>query len=356
MSMHDRPLQHQPEGLSVAVLGGGHGLATLLRGLKEYATDLTAIVTVADDGGSSGQLRRELGVLPPGDFRNCLTALADSESLMTRLFQYRFGEGTGLGGHSFGNLFITAMAEISGSFVRGLAESSRVLAVQGRVLPSTLQDVTLVAHLREEQDGTLNRVAGESRIPQANGTIERVFLEPDKVPAYPDAVRAILNADLILAGPGSLYTSVLPNLLVPGIAEAVRASRAVKVYVCNVATQQGETDNYTVADHSAALDGHLGSGVFSIVLANDNLEAGRDLPQGVEMVALENWVHSSNEKSLASVPSAGKPSSRLVTADLVDPVCPWRHDPVQLSRAILSVYQVERVGELSASTRVGNPQ
>jgi uncharacterized cofD-like protein len=306
-------------------------LSTLLRGLKQYAADLTAVVTVADDGGSSGRLRRKLGVLPPGDFRNCLTALADSESLMTQLFQYRFGEGTGLDGHSFGNLFISAMAEIGGSFEQGLVESSRVLAVQGRVLPSTLRDVTLVAHLREERNGTLNTVTGESQIPQAEGTIERVFLEPDQIPAYPDAVRAILAADLILAGPGSLYTSVLPNLLVPGIAEAVRASRALKVYICNVATQQGETDGYDVADHVRALDTHLGHGTWNMILANDNLQAEGELPTGVEMVSPQLDGEGLRE------------GYRLVTADLVDPACPWRHDPKRLSRAVIQLYSSERL-------------
>jgi len=316
-------VNHQPAGPRIVALGGGHGLSTLLRGLKAHAADLTAIVTVADDGGSSGRLRRELGVLPPGDFRNCLTALADSESLMTRLFQYRFGEGSGLGGHSFGNLFITAMAEISGSFEQALAESSKVLAVQGQVLPSTLQDVTLVAYLRHKENGRLSRVVGESRIPEAEGLIERVFLEPGKVSAYPDAVRAILGADLILAGPGSLYTSVLPNLLVPDIAKAVRASQAVKMYICNVATQKGETDRYTVADHVAALDAHLGPGIFALVLANDNMAAAHDLPEGVQMV----------------VPEGG--TSRMVAADLVDAVCPWRHDPTRLSQVLLRVYRAE---------------
>jgi uncharacterized cofD-like protein len=312
----------QTSGPRIVVLGGGHGLSTLLRGLKNHATDLTAIVTVADDGGSSGMLRRELGVLPPGDFRNCLAALADSEALMTRLFQYRFGKGSGLSGHSFGNLFITAMAEICGSFERALAESSKVLAVQGRVLPSTLQDVTLVAHLREAHNGNLSRVEGESRIPHAGGAIERVFLEPEQVAAYPEAVRAILHADLVLAGPGSLYTSVLPNLLVPGIAKAVRASRAVKVYVCNVATQVGETDGYTVSDHMAALEAHLGPGAFPTVLANDNLE--HELPEGVDMVALDEGPY------------------HLVATDLLGPDCPWRHDPARLSRAVLDLYQAER--------------
>ncbi len=335
-------LHGQTELLNIVLLGGGHGLSTVLRGLREQASaahshplNLTAIVTVADDGGSSGRLRREMGVLPPGDFRNCLIALADSESLLTRLFQYRFGEGTGLDGHNFGNLFITAMAEITGSFERALAESSRVLAVQGRVFPSTLQDVMLVAHLREEHGGRVTRIVGESRIPKAKGTIERVLLEPEGVPAYPDAVRAILAADLILAGPGSLYTSVLPNLLVSDIAHAVRASQAVKIYVCNVATQLGETDHYSAADHVVALDAHLGPHVFPIVLANDNLETAGDLPEGVEMV-----LPDSGETSGHITPS--KPGYRLVTADLVDRKCPWRHDPARLSQTILDVYRAER--------------
>ncbi len=329
--------QRKTEGPRIVALGGGHGLSTLLRGLKQRVRDrsehlvgLTAIVTVADDGGSSGRLRREMGVLPPGDFRNCLIALADSESLMTGLFRYRFGEGTGLDGHNFGNLFITAMGAITGSFERALAESSRVLAVQGRVFPSTLQDVKLVAHLREEEGGKVSRVVGESRIPEADGTIERVWLEPDGVSAYPDAVRAILAADIVLAGPGSLYTSVLPNLLVSDIAQAVRASRAVKIYVCNVATQKGETDHFTVADHVAALDAHVGPGVFPIVLANVNLKPERELPEGVEMVRpilseADTW--------------------RLVTADLVDQECPWRHDPARLSQAVLDIYYAERASD-----------
>jgi uncharacterized cofD-like protein len=336
--------QSQSESFRIVTLGGGHGLSTVLRGLREHVSQrceqplgLTAIVTVADDGGSSGKLRREMGVLPPGDFRNCLIALADSESLLARLFQYRFGEGTGLDGHSFGNLFITAMAEITGSFERALAESSRVLAVQGRVLPSTLLDVMLVADVRDDQDGRISRVVGESRIPKAKGTIQRVFLEPEGVPAYPDAVRAILAADLILAGPGSLFTSVLPNLLVADIAQAVRASRAVKMYVCNVATQKGETDRFTVADHVTALDTHVGPGVFPIVLANDNLKAERDLPAGVEMVLLDASESGQNAQWSAA-------NGRLVTADLVDSGCPWRHDPARLSQTILDVYQAERAG------------
>jgi uncharacterized cofD-like protein len=331
--------QKTSEELRVVAIGGGHGLSTLLRGLKQHAghrqerqLELTAIVTVADDGGSSGKLRRDMGVLPPGDFRNCLIALADSESLMTGLFQYRFGEGTGLDGHNFGNLFIAAMGEITGSFERALAESSKVLAVNGRVLPSTLQDVVLVAQLREVAGGRVSRVVGESSIPKADGVIELVRLEPEGVPAFPEAVRAILGADIVLAGPGSLYTSVLPNLLVSDIAQAIRASSAVKMYVCNVATQVGETDHYSVEDHVSALERHVGPGLFPIVLANDSLDLAQVLPEGVEMVRL-------SDPDDAELGSPEERPYRLVRRGLVDSACPWRHDPDRLSQAILETYR-----------------
>ncbi len=309
-------------GPRVAAIGGGHGLSTLLRGLKAHTSNITAIVTVADDGGSSGRLRRALGVLPPGDIRNCIAALADDEALTTQLFQYRFPRATGeagLDGHNFGNLFITAMAEVTGSFERAILESSRVLAVQGRVIPSTLQSVTLLGDLREGA-ANVNRVAGESRITQAPGIIERVYLEPDDAPAYPEAVRAILEAELIVLGPGSLYTSLLPNLLVREITQAVAASRALRVYVCNVATQRGETDGYTVGDHVAALERHVGPGLFPIVLANDNFDHAGSLPEGVELVRLD-----------------GSPGATytLYTADLVDPARPWRHDSEKLAKALM---------------------
>lgn len=333
--------QETPEELRIVAIGGGHGLSTLLRGLKQHVghrpgrqLGLTAIVTVADDGGSSGRLRRDMGVLPPGDFRSCLIALADSESLMTGLFQYRFGEGTGLDGHNFGNLFIAAMGEITGSFERALAESSRVLAVSGRVLPSTLHDVVLVAHLREAARGRVSRVVGESSIPKAEGVVERVRLEPEGVAAYPEAVSAILGADILLAGPGSLYTSVLPNLLVSDIARAVRVSSAVKIYVCNVATQVGETDHYSVEDHVSALERHVGCGLFPIVLANDSLDLAQELPEGVEMVGL-------SEPDGSETGSSGERRYRLVRSGLVDSTCPWRHDPARLSQAILDTYRAE---------------
>jgi uncharacterized cofD-like protein len=267
-------------------------------------------------------------VLPPGDFRNCIAALADDEALTTHLFQYRFGNGSGLNGHSFGNLFITAMAEVTGSFERAILESGRVLAVQGRVVPSTLRDVTLTADLRaapraQARDGAsakLSRVSGESSIPEAQGAIERVYLDPSDAPAYPGALRALLNADLIVAGPGSLYTSVLPNLLVPAVAQAVAASPARKVYVCNVATQRGETEGYTVADHVAALEAHVQGALFQVVLANNNRDVDFESSPGVELVAPE-------------VPA--DMGYRVVATDLVDELHPWRHDSGKLARALL---------------------
>lgn len=309
-------------GPKVVAIGGGHGLSVLLRGLKHYTSNITAIVTVADDGGSSGRLRRELGVLPPGDLRNCIAALADDEALMTQLFQYRFGDGGSLNGHSFGNLFITAMAGITGSSERAILESSRVLAIQGRVVPSTLHDVTLMADLRNETG--LSRVSGESRIPEVGGDIERVYLEPDGVPAYPGAVRALLDADLIVAGPGSLYTSVLPNLLVPDIVRAIAASRALKVYVCNVATQHGETEGYNAGDHVAALEAHVGSGLFSVVLANNNLDVDFQTSDGVTLVQPEFPPHT---------------CYRVMTADLVDPAQPRRHDSKKLARLLIRLVE-----------------
>lgn len=320
--------RQRQRGPKVVAIGGGTGLSVLLRGLKEYTDHLTAIVTVADDGGSSGRLRRELGVLPPGDFRNCIAALSEAEGLTTRLFQYRFGEGAGLDGHSFGNLFITAMAGVTGSFEQALVESSHVLAVRGRVLPSTLQDVTLCADLWEEREGAeagWRRVEGESSIPRQAGTIERVFLEPEEVSAYPEAVKAVLEADLIVAGPGSLYTSVLPNLLVSDVAQAIRTSRAMKVYVCNVATQPGETDGYSVSDHLRALQKHVGTGLFHLVLANDHFLGAMAGPSwGLE------WVRLSPPDEM---------DCRLLTADLVDETFPWRHDSHKLARCLIELYE-----------------
>jgi len=314
------------KGPKVVAIGGGTGLSTLLRGLKRHTANITAIVTVADDGGSSGRLRQTLGVLPPGDFRNCIAALADDEALTTQLFQYRFGGGNDLGGHSFGNLFITAMAEVTGSFERALLESSKVLNIQGRVLPSTLSDVTLVGELESISTtngvplsgSTVSVIEGESRITETAGAIRRVFLRPANAPAYPGAIRALLEAELIVLGPGSLYTSLMPNLLVQDIVEAVRASRALKVYVCNTATQPGETDQYSVQQHIEAIERHTGGGLFPVVMANEN-QRGTLLPH-------LSWVQ---------LESNGQSAQQVVKADLIDDERPWRHDAHKLAAALM---------------------
>ena len=314
----------------VVAIGGGTGLSTLLRGLKAHTPYLTAIVTVADDGGSSGRLRRELGVLPPGDFRNCIAALADDEALLTQLFQYRFGQGESLNGHSFGNLFITALTSVTGSFERALLEASRVLAVQGRILPSTLDDVHLVADLRNDLESAagpagLTRVKGESAIPKVGQPIERVFLRPEQVRAYPGAVKAILDADLIIAGPGSLFTSVLPNLLVRDICRALSVSTALKLYVCNVATQPGETDGYDVGQHVHALQRHIGHGLFPYVLANDRPLTSAEQPH--------------LQPVNASYPADG--GYAVIEADLVDQEAPWRHDSQKLAIQVMHFYHYQ---------------
>jgi uncharacterized cofD-like protein len=311
--------RHRQRGPKIVAIGGGTGLSTLLRGLKEYTDNLTAIVTVADDGGSSGRLRQELGILPPGDFRQCLVALADAEPLMTRLFQYRFAEGQALEGHSFGNLFIAAMAAITGNFERGLRESSRVLAVRGQIIPSTLENLTLCAEYDD-----LATVAGESAIPKAQKAIRRVFFDPPHPAAYPDAMRAILEADLIVIGPGSVYTSVLPNLLVEDIRRSIRSSRAAKVYVCNVATEHGETDGFYVADFLRAFEGHVGPGMFQYVLVNSNTDVSRNGRQPTQLVT--------STDRLSDVPYA------VVLADVIDPVEPRRHHPKKLAQSILRIY------------------
>src|SRR5687767_8984889 len=321
--------RRRDRGPRIVTIGGGHGLATLLRGLKTYTRNLTAIVTVADDGGSSGRLRESFGILPPGDIRNCLAALSNDEEMLTQLFRYRFSGSAGLDGHSFGNLFITALAEITGSFEEAIAESGRVLSVSGRVLPSTLHDVKLVADVQLPNVPNQVRVLGESSIPKFAGRIRRLWLEPNDAPAFPPALNAILNADMIVVGPGSLYTSLLPNLLVQDLLGAVRASRALKVYVCNIATQAGETDLYSCSDHIRALEDHVGDHLFDIVLCNDNYEG--QLNEGSQ------WVHA-DEKIMAD--------SRLHYADLSDSNYPWRHDSAKLARSLIEILD-EHTGPLT---------
>lgn len=313
-------------GPHVVAIGGGTGMPALLRGLREHTSNITAIVTVADDGGSSGRLRRELGLLPPGDFRNNIAALSRDEALMTQVLQYRFGksgtetERSELQGHAFGNLLLAALTGITGSFDEALLAAQQVLAIRGRVLPSTLTDVTLTAEI-EGEDGAVQRVVGESAIPKAHGRIQHVYLEPVHVKAYPPALQAILQADLIVMGPGSLYTSILPNLLVPDLAEALKHARAKKVYVCNLAIQPGETDNYSVADHTATILQHVPTGCLDIVLANDNLSVPSDRGGGQTIF-------------VRPTPPDDLP---MITADLVDEQRPWRHDSQKLAKAVMNL-------------------
>lgn len=306
-------------GPQVVAIGGGTGLSILLRGLKHRTTNLTAVVTVADDGGSSGRLRRSLGIPPPGDLRNCLAALAEDEALLTQLFQYRFAEGDGIHGHAFGNLFVTALAGVTGNFERSLLEAGHVLSICGRVFPSTLSNVTLEGELLGEREDSLRRVSGENQIQSVPGAVWRVWLEPEDVRAYPGAVQAILGADLILAGPGSLFTSVLPNLLIREIRDAIAASRALKIYICNVATQPGETDGFSVKDHLDAIERHMGLQPFHGVLANSS-PAG-SLPEGME------WVKGPLPEGRVTV----------VRQDLADGQNAGHHDPQKLAAALMDM-------------------
>ncbi len=339
-----RHRRRRRDGPKVVVIGGGTGLSVLLSGLKHHTENITAIVTVADDGGSSGKLRRELGVLPPGDFRNCIAALADDEALTTQLFRYRYRSG-GLEGHSFGNIFITTMAEVTGSFEEGLYQSGRVLNIRGSILPSTLEDVTLFA---EVDDGPQTRkVEGESAIPHANAPIERVYIQPDTPRAFPLAVQAILNADLIVAGPGSLYTSVIPNLLVTEITAAIRTSTAPKVYICNVATQPGETDGYLLDAHIQAIENHT-----RLLNLADMLDFSPHAPppETAPNTYLFNYVLANNNQSF-SIPASmshlhpvlsEQPAHnqyQVIGADVVDEQHPWRHDATKLANQLMDWYK-----------------
>ena len=301
-------------GPRIVAIGGGTGLSALLRGLKTYTSNLSAIVTVADDGGSSGRLRDEYRILPPGDFRQCLIALADAEPLMKQLFDHRFKEGS-LNGHSFGNLFIMAMAAVTGNFEHALRESGKVLAVKGTIFPSTLQDVTLVASINGHS------VEGESKIPMQNAPITEVFLKPDGAQVNPEAAQAILNAELVVIGPGSLYTSILPNLLVEGMVEAIKAAPALKVLVCNLASQKGETDGYDVDDYLRVIRDHVGSNIFDFVLVNSNHSYMPTGGQSQVIFKIDDGLKH--------------PEVRFINADVVNVRIPSHHDPDKLARAIM---------------------
>jgi uncharacterized cofD-like protein len=318
-----RDQRRRQRGLSIVVVGGGTGLATLLRGLKLYTMNLTAIVTVFDDGGSSGRLRRELGILPPGDIRHCLVALADAEPLMTRLFEYRF-KGGALDGHAFGNLFIASLTGVTGDLELAVKEVSKVLKIRGRVLPTTGHDVVLAA---EFADGRI--IDGESNITAARGQIRRVSLRPSEVYPLPDVLEAIGEADLIVIGPGSLYTSVIPNLLVHGIADAIREAQTPCVYICNVMTQPGETDGYTAADHVRAIHAHARGPLFSYVIVNSQPPKNRAL---LERYAAQGAVPV--DPSLAELEALGLTP---VGVPLMSEQELLRHDPIRLARAVLQV-------------------
>jgi uncharacterized cofD-like protein len=327
------------KGPRIVAIGGGTGLSALLRGLKEHTSNLTAVVTVADDGGSSGVLRQELGIPPVGDIRNCIAALADAEPLMSELLQYRFPatdgpptvprtEGPGLAGHAVGNLLLAAMTAIEGGdFEEGVRRINRILAVRGQVVPVTSTPLTL--HARTASGAT---VEGQSRIMRTTD-IDRVWLSPDDVRASDDALAAIADADLIVLGPGSLYTSLLPSLLIPAIRDAVMASGALRMFVCNVATQEGETTGFDLARHVAALVDHTGPGIVDIVLANNRFDARIPSDWRAETVRLQ-WPPD----GLAAPP-------RLVLDDVVDPDNAHHHDPARLASAVLRAYEGE------ASTR-----
>ena len=314
-------------GTKIVVVGGGTGLSTLLRGLKEYSSNITAIVTVADDGGSSGRLREELGVLPPGDIRNCISALADEEELLTELFQYRFEAGTGLAGHSFGNLFLTVMSEITGDLEQAVMASSKVLAISGKVLPATLSDVSLWA---EMDDGRL--IEGESNIPQAGGKIKNIGCMPANPPALPAAVKAIKEAEYIIIGPGSLYTSIIPNLLVPGIRDAIAKADVPRIYICNIMTQPGETEGYSVADHIREIDRISKKKLFDAVLVHRKPPT----PLSLKKYALENSHPVDLDRQ-----EIAKLNRRIVMANVMEEDMvrgKVRHSSSQLARVLLRWY------------------
>jgi uncharacterized cofD-like protein len=311
------------KGARIVVIGGGTGLSMLLHGLKAYTNNITAVVTVADDGGSSGRLRKEFDVLPPGDIRNCLVALADAEPLMGKLFQFRFDEGTELSGHNFGNLFITAMSKVTGDFDAAIKESSKVLAIRGRVVPSTLDKVTLLA---EHQDGS--KTSGESQIPKALSPIKRIRLQPSSCRPTAEAMEAIKKADAIVLGPGSLYTSIMPNLLVGRVYQEVVSSKAVKVYVCNVMTQKGETDDFKASDHVRAIIEHTAPGIIDYCIVNT-----ARIP--ADMV--EKYRAEEANPVIPDSENIRKMRIKVVEAHIVSTKGYVRHDSAKLAKMILDL-------------------
>ena len=311
------------KGPAITVVGGGHGLSVLLRGIKQATSNVTAVVTVADDGGSSGRLREELGMIPPGDLRNCLVALADTEPLMEKLFQHRFEGDSQLSGHSFGNLFIAAMAQVTGDVETALKESSKVLAVKGRVLPASKEFVRLDAIM---EDGSI--VCGESKIPEANKKIHRVKLFPEHVEAVQSSLDARRDAEAIVLGPGSLYTSIMPNLLVEGIGDALCRSRAVKIYICNVMTQPGETDGYTASMHVKAILDHAGRNAVDYVICNST-----PVPEDLKKKYAEAGAYPVIvDEDVLKALGVG-----VIKADLITNHDAIHHDPKKLAESVMQV-------------------
>jgi uncharacterized cofD-like protein len=317
--------RHLARGPKIVTIGGGTGLSVLLTGLKEYTSNITAIVTVADDGGSSGRLRREFDILPPGDIRNCLVALADAPTLMRDLFQFRFDTSSELAGHSFGNLFITVMTRLTGDFEKAIRETSKVLALRGQVIPSTLNNVTLVA---EHKDGSITE--GEDKIPKARIPIKKVYLRPVEPSATPEAIKAIEEAQIIVLGPGSLYTSILPNLLIKEITDTIVASEAIKVYVCNIMTQPGETDNLSACDHIKTLIKHSHPRIFDYCIVNS---------REVSSYILKRYAQEQSCPVTNDIENIEKMGYRVIGDDVLLTEEVIRHDPAKLARIILGLIE-----------------
>jgi uncharacterized cofD-like protein len=322
---------HLSRGPKIVVVGGGTGLSALLRGLKQYTCNLTAIVTVSDDGGSSGKLRNEMGIQPPGDVRNCLVALANTEDIMDTLFSYRFENGA-LEGHSLGNLLLAGLTDTFGDFQKGIEQVSKVFAIRGKVFPSTLKQVVLLADF---EDGT--HVKGETAVRVTEGKIHRVYLEPNDCLPLPDAMQALEEADLIVLGPGSLYTSVLPNLLVQGLREKIRQVNAPCVYVCNVMTEKGETDGYRVSDHLQAILDHCGPGFVDAVLANKG---------EVTAPSLKRYVKEDAVPVIADPKEVENLGAKYFEAHLVQDGDVVRHDSDQLAKELIRLlFRLKPMGE-----------
>lgn len=344
-------MENRSYGMNMVAIGGGTGLSTLLRGIKHFVKEtkfsdtrfndrradsfidqLTAVVTVTDDGGSSGKIRRELRMLPPGDIRNCMVALAEDEALMTPFFKHRFSGDGNLQGHSFGNLFIAAISEVTGDFLQAIKLASKVLDIKGQIFPSTLCDVTLAAELANGE-----YVQGETNISSANSKIKRLWLEPDVVTTLPDVISAIANADIITIGPGSLFTSLLPNLLVPGLVDAIASSKAQKIFICNVMTQPGETDGFSALDHLSVIHQHAPQISFDAMLVNSTPLTLVQQKQCIEKGSF-SLTNSASDRLFKQVPKMVDGKSLMIHyTDLIDEHKPTRHDSNKLADAIMNL-------------------